>query len=97
MHREMQEWLLQGDQHDEQRTTACEDQILPLKCPFDQISNLTQNVYHHGHETASNKASESDEELPSTRTSLDWETLDPLKRRLVYDISPKVSWSTDEV
>ena len=89
MHREMEEWLLQGGQQHEQtgQNTTCEEKVLPVKQQCSQISNLVETVY----EKISEKKV-SDEDLPPRKTVLNWKTLDPLKRRLVYDINPKVLW-----
>lgn len=93
MHREMQEWLLQGDQPEEREQNAtCEEGELPVERSSNQISNLIETVYEHEQKQKEpeTEVSESGKELPPKSALFDRKALDPLKRRLVYDINPKV-------
>lgn len=76
----MQEWML--NQQDKKMTnSSCEeDGILTVNDSPGQVTNLTQFTHEHSEEGSE----------VNTSPRLSWKTLEPLKRRLVYDICPKV-------
>ena len=84
MHKELEDLLLNNtEQQDEQKTTpVSENRIIAVKSPLSRISNLTQIV--HDDNALSKEYSKESESV------LTWKSLDPLKRRLVYDVFPKV-------
>ncbi len=102
MHREMEEWLHgQAEPHEDRQTISedvCDQYLLSVKSPSNSVTNLVQAV--HTQEACSAETSiltdetlaefQSDDVLPKKTPSVNWGSLDPLKRRLVYDICPKV-------
>ena len=82
MHKELQEWIQTTHQIDEQtRPSICDENVISIQQASCGVSNLSQTV--HGSEETDQKVA-SEQELPS------WSSLDPLKRRMVYDLCPKV-------
>lgn len=97
MHKEMQEWLQNPmEQRDEQElaVTACEDHIISIDHLSNEATNLIQTV--HGSEREPLHDSEGGEEFSNTTSDLSpgssrlsWNYLNS-KKRIVYDICPKV-------
>lgn len=99
MHRELDEWF-QGSNPKQSKSGSDECKIF-IEQPTNGVSNLIQTV--HGsdvnsrgsyslHEDNGSDKEVLQGELPeieSTPKKCDW-NLDPLKRKLVYDICPKV-------
>lgn len=97
MHKEMQEWLQnpmkQCDEH-EQAVTACEDHMISIEHLSNEVTNLIQTV--HGSRREPNELlhdSEGEEEFSNSTSQgssrLSWNCL-LSKKRIVYDICPKV-------
>ena len=101
MHKEMQEWLENPmEQRDEQKlvVTACEDHMISIEHSFDEVTNLIQTVHGsqtepnetlHDSETGGEEFSNSTSDLSPRNSRLSWNHLNS-KKRIVYDICPKV-------
>lgn len=88
MHRELQDWM-QVSADEQSCTPECSGKAIHIQRPLCTISNANQTV-HDPKELDKNESSVSTSLEEPPPAQLTWVSLDPLKRRFVYDICPKV-------
>ena len=101
MQKEFDEWLQNNiESHDEPAlpVTICDEGVLTIAPPLNKIYNIVQTVHGSNmtcledlHADAGSNASELQTNVAPPQTPLlNWNSLGPLKTRMVYDIFPKV-------
>ena len=85
MHKELQEYIETPMDECKGSVDVCES-VITVQSPLSSISNVNQTV--HGSEEASFQ--DTAVEQLKIKPLVSWNTLEPLKRRLVFDLCPKV-------
>ncbi len=96
MQKEFQEWIQISKQEDEEKEmkpttmTMCDNKTITIQQTSCGVSSISEIV--HGSEEVDSKVSSecTSQDQPSSR-HLSWNSLDSQKRRLVYDLCPKVA------
>lgn len=103
-HKELMEWLESClEQQDESSTRANDTELINVILASNRVSNFTEAVHGSEEVTSEHEHDGSVDTMeiqvdtglstPPSTTAL-WKTLGPLKRRLVYDVCPKVHCDT---